>query len=297
MPQARFQLSVLSDEISQDFARACEVASKEFSLRQIELRSLWSKNALGLDATEIAEALRLLKRFDLQVTAIASPLFKVDWPEAPRPKIAEQRDQFNANFTFAQQGEVLDRSIELARTFGTKLVRCFDFWRIENQAPHRQAMNEILQRAAEKTGQSGLTLVLENEFACNTATATEAASVLSSVTSRFFMLNWDPGNAAMAGETPFPDGYLSLPKERIGHCHCKDVIRENGKRAWAAVGQGSIDWVGQFRSLIRDGYRGVMSLETHWRGAGTAEGSTIQSWNGMMLAIQQAKDRNQSEGK
>jgi sugar phosphate isomerase/epimerase len=290
MPQARFQLSVLSDEISQDFARACEVASQEFSLRQIELRSLWSKNALGLDSNEIAEALRLLKRFDLQVTAIASPLFKVDWPAAPKPKAAEHRDQFNANFTFAQQGEVLDRSIELARTFGTKLVRCFDFWRIENQAPHRQAMNEILQRGAEKAGQNGVTLVLENEFACNTATATEAASVLSSVTSRFFMLNWDPGNAAMAGETPFPDGYLLLPKERIAHCHCKDVVRENTKLQWAPVGQGSIDWVGQFRALIRDGYRGVMSLETHWRGAGTAEASTIQSWNGMMSALQQAQE-------
>jgi L-ribulose-5-phosphate 3-epimerase len=110
------------------------------------------------------------------------------------------------------------------------------------------------------------------------------------VTSRFFMLNWDPGNAAMAGETPFPDGYLLLPKERIAHCHCKDVVRENTKLQWAPVGQGSIDWVGQFRALIRDGYRGVMSLETHWRGAGTAEASTIQSWNGMMSALQQAQE-------
>ena len=43
------------------------------------------------------------------------------------------------------------------------------------------------------------------------------------------MLNWDPGNAAAAGEIPYPDGYNLLPKDRIGHCHCKDVVKK-GRR-------------------------------------------------------------------
>jgi sugar phosphate isomerase/epimerase len=289
MPTARFQISVLSDEISQDFARSCEVASRQFGLGHIELRSLWNKNVLALDSNEISEALRLLKEFNLQATAIASPLFKVNWPDAPKSESGEQQDQFNASFTYSQQDEVLESSVMLARVFRTSLVRCFDFWRIEDRAPYRQAINEVLQRAADKTGEKGVTLVLENEFACNTATAAEAASVLSSVTSRFFMLNWDPGNAAMAGETPYPDGYGLLPKDRIGHCHCKDAIRNNGHHQWAAVGQGSIDWVGQFQALISDGYNRVVSLETHWRGAGTAEASTVQSWAGMKSAMQQAE--------
>ena len=37
------------------------------------------------------------------------------------------------------------------------------------------------------------------------------------------MLNWDPGNAAMRGETPFPNGYAAIPKNRIAHMHLKDV--------------------------------------------------------------------------
>jgi L-ribulose-5-phosphate 3-epimerase len=174
MPTARFQISVLSDEISQDFARSCEVASRQFGLGQIELRSLWNKNVLALDSNEISEALRLLKEFNLQVIAIASPLFKVNWPDAPKSESGEQRDQFNASFTYSQQDEVLDSSVMLARVFRTNLVRCFDFWRIEDQAPYRQAINEVLQGAADRTGKSGVTLVLENEFACNTATAAEA---------------------------------------------------------------------------------------------------------------------------
>src|ERR1700690_3178809 len=72
-----FRVSVISDEISQDFGRACEVASREFGMGWIELRGMWNKNVMNLDANEIAEARRILEKYNLRVTAIASPLFKV----------------------------------------------------------------------------------------------------------------------------------------------------------------------------------------------------------------------------
>src|SRR5882672_3431328 len=112
-----FRISVINDEISQDFGRACEVASKEFGLQWIELRGMWNKNLLKLDAKEIEEARRILEKYQLRVTDIASPLFKVDWPGAPKSKFSPKRDQFNAEFTFEQQDEVLERSIELAKAF------------------------------------------------------------------------------------------------------------------------------------------------------------------------------------
>jgi len=284
-----FQLSVLSDEVSQDFGRACEVARSRFGINLVELRSLWDKNIVALDATEVVEAARLMERYDLRVSGIAGPLFKVDWPGAPIPTHNEQRDHFNASYTFAQQDEVLERSIALAKILGASTVRCFDFWRLDDQGPYREAMNQALREAAEKSGKQGITLVLENEHACNTATGAEAASVLAEVRSRHLMLNWDPGNAAMAGETPYPSGYDLLPKDRIGLCHCKDVGWNGAKREWAAVGEGMIDWPGQFRALKRDGYHGVISLETHWRGAGAAEASSIQSWQGMKSALADAE--------
>ena len=57
---------------------------------------------------------------------------------------------------------------------------------------------------------------------------------------------------------------------------------------WAAMGRGMIDWEGQFRALKRDGYRLAVSLETHWRGAGTPEESTRQSWAGMKELLKKA---------
>lgn len=283
-----FELSVLSDEISQDFGWACEVAADTFAMRWIELRTLWDKNIVALDGNEVAEAVRLVRKYGLRVSGIAGPLFKVDWAGAPSPTHNEQRDHFNAAFSFSQQDAVLDSSIALAKTFGSTRVRCFDFWRLDDPAPYREAMNRELQRAAERCGTNGITLVLENEHACNTATAAEAAAVLAQVQSENFMLNWDPGNAAMASEVPYPDGYRLLPKNRIALCHCKDVAINGTMREWAAVGQGVIDWPGQFSALVRDGYRGIISLETHWRGAGSPEASSARSLEGMKAALRKA---------
>jgi len=285
-----FRVAVINDEITQDFGRACEVSSKEFGMEWMELRGMWNKNLLKLDAKEIDEARRILEKYQLRVTDIASPLFKVDWPGAPPSKFSPKRDQFNADFTFEQQDEVLERSIELAKTFNTDRVRFFDFWRLEDQGPYRAPMNEKLRDAAEKAAKKNVILVLENEPACNTATAAEAAKVLGAISTPNLMLNWDPGNAADRGEKPYPDGYDLLPKDRIGHCHCKDAAKKSdgGGYQWAAMGRGIIDWVGQFKALKRDGYHFAVSLETHWRGAGTPEESTRQSWAGMKKALQVA---------
>src|SRR5215472_1620844 len=165
-----FRVAVINDEIGQDFGRACEVASQEFQMDWIELRGMWNKNLLKLDAKEVEEARRILQKNNLRVTDIASPLFKVDWQGAPKSKFSPKGDQFNADFTFDQQDEVLERAIELAKAFNTDRVRCFDFWRLDDQAPYRAAINEKLLDAATTAGRKGVLLVLENEMSCNTAT-------------------------------------------------------------------------------------------------------------------------------
>ncbi len=285
-----FRVAVINDGITQDFGRACHIAAREFGMGWIELRGMWNKNIINLDSKEVAEARRILERYKLRVTDIASPLFKVDWPGAPRSKFSPKQPQFNAAFSFTQQDEVLERSIELAKAFRTDRVRCFDFWRLEDQAPYRNAMNDKLQDAATKAGKKNVILVLENDTSCNTATGAEAAEVLRVVKSRWLMLNWDPGNAAGRGEKPYPDGYTLLPKDRIGHCHCKDVMTKSkgADYDWVAMGRGIVDWLGQFKALKRDGYRNAVSLETHWSGAGTPEESTRQSWAGMKHILEKA---------
>jgi len=284
-----FKLSVINDEITADFGRAAEVAAQEFGLQFIEIRALWGKNIMQLDAKEIAEARRILEKYKLRVSSIASPIFKTNWPGAPTSSFSPKRDQFGANFTFEQQDELLERGFELMRVFQVDRIRIFDFWRLDDPKPYRAAMDQKLIDAAKKAGQRGVTILLENEPACNTATGVEAARTLDAVRSPSFRLNWDPGNAASRGEIAYPDGYSHLPKNRIGYMHCKDVVRTAaGKYEWMKMGGGIIDYVGQYRALKKDGYNGFVSLETHWRGAGTPEESTRQSMAGMKELLRRA---------
>jgi L-ribulose-5-phosphate 3-epimerase len=284
-----FRLAVINDEITQDFERACQIVSGDFGLEWIELRSMWNKNVTELDAKQLDDARKILAAHKLRVTDIASPLFKTDWPGAPISRQSERRDQFHADFDATAQDKLLDHCIALAKTFETDRIRCFDFWRLDDPAPYRAAINAKLQQAAQRCAQENLILLLENEMSCNTATGAESAAVLNAIPDKNFMLNWDPGNAAALGSTPYPDGYALLPKNRIGHCHCKDVvIKSDHKYAWAPVGGGIVDWVGQLEALHHDGFHYGLSLETHWRGAGTPEASTRISMDGLKKTLTKA---------
>ena len=109
------------------------------------------------------------------MTDIGSPLFKVDWPGRRPSQYSPKHDQFNAGFGYEQQDEVLEKCVEVAKAFQTDRVRGFDFWRLEDQAPYRKEINAKLQDAASRLGKKGIIFVLENEYACNTATGAEAA--------------------------------------------------------------------------------------------------------------------------
>src|ERR1700710_216761 len=68
-----FKVGVISDEISQDFDHACYVISKDFGLKSLELREMFGKNLQQSSDTEIADALKILAKYDLKVTDIGSP--------------------------------------------------------------------------------------------------------------------------------------------------------------------------------------------------------------------------------
>lgn len=286
-----FRVAVINDEISPDFDHACYVVAHDFGMSWIELRGMWGKNMMDLSAAEIDDAKKILAKYDLRVTDIASPLFKTNWPGAPKSQYGSKGDLHGAaEATFKQQDEILERSIDLAKQFKTDRIRGFDFWRLDDVAPYRAAIDEKLRATAEIVGKQGLLLLLENEFDCNTGTGREAARTLNAIQTPHLALNWDPGNAVMRGELDaFPGGWDALPKNRIHHCHCKNAVKSaTGKMEWAPVGKGYVDWTAQFRALKQIGYREAVSLETHWREGGTPEQSTRISWADMKRALKES---------
>jgi L-ribulose-5-phosphate 3-epimerase len=123
-----------------------------------------------------------------------------------------------------------------------------------------------LRELADQAAERNLIIGIENEHACNIATGAETARLFAAVDHPALQVIWDPANALVAGEAPFPDGYEQLPISRIVHVHAKDCTVANHVPTFGPLGEMGIDWRGQLAALARDGYRGAISLETHWKG-------------------------------
>jgi sugar phosphate isomerase/epimerase len=151
---------------------------------------------------------------------------------------------------------------------GASIIRVFSFWRTVDPPRTFDAVAAALRDLADGASSRGLVIGLENEHACNVATAAETARILERVSHPALKVIWDPANALVAGEHPYPDGYARLPAARIVHVHAKDCRVSDQKPTWGPLGEMGIDWKGQLGALVRDGYQGAISLETHWAGPG-----------------------------
>jgi len=283
----QFHLGVITDEITQDFEKAL-VWVKGFGLQLVELRFVWDKYVTDFTPDDVKRAKDLLAKHGMKVSVVDSPYFKTPLP-GTKSKFGSTNDPLQSNY--AQQEAILHKAMALAKDFGTDKVRVFSFLRVDDPKTVFDRVAKDLEKTAAVAQREGIRLVLENEFSCNVATGAESAAMLNAVKSPALGLNWDPGNAYDAGETkPYPDGYDKLDKSRIWHMHLKDAAPgPKGETEWMPVGGGKIDYLGQFRALIKDGYKGTMSLETHYLNkARDKEASSRESMDGLLKIIREA---------
>jgi sugar phosphate isomerase/epimerase len=186
-------------------------------------------------------------------------------PGGPPVDARFQQDVFGSPFTWDDQPRLTHRIFELTRLTGARLVRVFSFWRTVDPARCEDRVVAALAALTREAAAHGVTIGLENEHACNVGTAAESAHLLERLPFDNLRLIWDPANASILGDVPYPDAYRRLPRERVAHVHVKDCVMERGLPRWEPPGT-SIDWTGQIAALVRDGYGGWFSLETHWRG-------------------------------
>lgn len=266
---ANFPVAIITDEFTQDFERVCRTAV-EMGIPALELRTVWDKNLVDMNDEEVRQVDHLAKEFGLKVVSIASPVFKCTLPDGGEIDHRFEQDAFHSAHTFEDQPRILDRALELANLFEAPIVRVFSFWRTVEPTEITSRIIEALQGAVEKATAAGVKIGLENEHACNIATASESAPVLDAIDHPNFGLVWDPANCYIAGETAYPDGYDRLRENRILHVHAKDGVLPAGsdRMEWGDVGAGEVDWTGQLSAMVRDGYSGMVSLETHWGGPG-----------------------------
>jgi sugar phosphate isomerase/epimerase len=282
---APFKLGIITDEITGEFDQALDFISAH-DLHFCELRDLWGMNLMSLDQDGLDRAKKLLAKHHLQVSDIASPIYKWNIPQMPA-KLGEKRDAAKAQFVEEDAQRVLEQSFKLAHFFGTRQVRIFSYWRVSEPEKAYPLVRDQLAKAARAAVQNDIVLVLENEHTCNVGTGVELGHILKDISSPGLRGNWDPGNAAMLDETPFPDGYMAV-KGLFSHMHLKDVRKNaaTGKKDWAPIGGGYINFKGQMRALRADRYEGTISLETHYlRPDKDKVESTRESLEGLMKVL------------
>ena len=251
-----FKLSVISDEISQDFQRVVDVC-QEFGVEQVEPRSVWDSPLHKLSDQQVAEMKRILDAAGMGVAAIASPFLKCD---------LGNEEQYQEHLG------ILRRCIEIARVLDTNIIRGFTFWK---PGPAEAVWQQIIDAFDEPIAiceAEDVYLGIENEASTHIATAAEAERLYAALGSKRVQAIWDPANEVYAedGELPFPDAFERM-KPNLIHVHIKDAVHtpdaDDPARCVPVGIGGYINYHAQFKALMDMGYDGACSLETHWRPA------------------------------
>jgi L-ribulose-5-phosphate 3-epimerase len=262
-----FRIAAITDEFSPDLETAVR-SMREVGMTAVELRVVFGKNIIDLTDEEIDRAKQIVGEHGMSIISIASPLLKCVLPDAPEIDARFQQDIFASKHTFEDQPRLTGRAFEIAKRTGARIVRVFSYWRTVKPEACFDRVVVALRALAEKAASHDLIIGLENEHACNIATGAETAHVLAAIDHPNLQVVWDPCNALVSGENPFPEGYRGLSAKRIVHVHAKDCFVTGHTPTFGALGECAIDWKGQIAALLADGYKGYVSLETHWPGPG-----------------------------
>ncbi len=247
-----YRRAVITDEISQDLEHVLEVA-RSFSLDGLEIRSIGDTRVDLLDRVEVERLGAAASDAGLVIAAVAPSFYKCDVDDP-----AERHDHL----------EILRRAIDVGIRLGTRTVRTFTFWR---KYPLTDVWDRLIDAYAEPieiARAAGVTLAIENEYACHVGTGAELGRFVAALNSASAAALWDPCNAFFDdnGEAPFPTGYNAV-KDCLIHVHVKDATRRGaaGAPTLTALGEGEVAIEGQLSALVDDGFSGFVSLETHWR--------------------------------
>ena len=222
-----------------------------------ELRVVNGKNVMDLNDDELKRVKDVLAEAELPVVSIASPVLKCVLPNAPEVDSRFQHDIFASKHTFEDQPRLAEHAFKLAKFFNTRVIRVFSYWRTVDPEQCFDAVVNALSDLASKAAKEDLIIGLENEHACHVGTAAESAKLLAAVQQPNLKLVWDPANAMVGGETPFPDGYSLSAEGPDCSCACKGL--PHGRRE-AHLGTAGNAACGLERSDCGTGGRRIQGL-------------------------------------
>jgi sugar phosphate isomerase/epimerase len=241
-------LSGFGDEIDDDPAVQIAVL-QALGARHIEVRSAWGTNIVDLSDDQLLALAGALKAKDMHVSAIASPIGKVD-----------------VSLPVEHEVERLRRAVNAAKILSAKYIRIFSFYYGDNVPVDsiRDAVVERMAALAAVAEEEGVVLLHENEKDIFGDVPDRVLDIIQSVNSPALRVAWDAANFVQVGVKPFDEGYAKL-RPYLEYLQVKDALFSNGHVVPAGEGDGDV--LRTVEALKADGYTGFASLEPHLAGA------------------------------
>ncbi|MCU1575180.1 MAG: sugar phosphate isomerase/epimerase [Micrococcaceae bacterium] len=241
-------LSGFGDEIDDDPAIQIAVL-QALGANHIEVRSAWGTNVVDLSDDELHRLKQLLDDKDMKVSAIASPIGKVD-----------------VSLPVEHEVERLRRAANAARILESGYIRIFSFY-YGDSVPVDSIRDDVIERMralAAVAEESGVVLLHENEKDIFGDVPERVLDILETVASPALKAAWDAANFVQVGVKPFDEAYERI-RPHLEYLQVKDALFANGHVVPAGEGDG--DLLRTVQALKADGYTGFASLEPHLAGA------------------------------
>ena len=263
------KLGVITDGISRDFEHALKVMT-ESGLEYAELQFLWDKEVGEQTPEEIRKIKALIAQYKVKVSCISRHNF------AGLPVMAtEPEDEI-----YKKHLEGLKRCINIAKELGTNMVRImscrkemiiFGYNGAEKWVASTGSWDrflKLMEAPVKLAEDEGVTLVVETGNNAMITSGVLAKKLIDDLGTRHLKILWDIPNTMYCTEVPYPDAYEEI-KDYIGHIHLKDckadIVRATVR--FCRLGEGDVApyLEGIADALKKDGYRGVISLESVYR--------------------------------
>ncbi len=227
------RLSAFSDEAGKELS--CQIeALKRNNISLTELRSVGGKNVKDLTLDEAREISRTLRNNGIELSALGSPMGKVD--------IDTELDEYIKD---------VRHMCELAVVFGTDKIRMFSFY---NAYEKKEKVFEYLGKMVEVAKEYGVSLCHENEKKIYGDISERILELREKVDGLKFV--YDFANFLQVDEKPETNMDALYPITE--YFHIKDVVHATGEIVPAGHGDGNIDKL--IRMLDRDA---IFTIEPH----------------------------------
>lgn len=263
------KLGVITDGISRDFEHALKVMT-ETGVEYAELQFLWDKEIGDQTSYEIQKIKKLVAQYEVIVSCVSGHNF------AGLPVMATEPD----DEVYKKHLESLKRCMFLAKELGTNMVRImsgrkemiiFGYNGAEKWVASTGSWDKFLKlmEAPVKLAEDeGITLVVETGNNAMITSGVLAKKLIDDLGTKHLKILWDISNAMYCTEVPYPDAYEEI-KDYVGHIHLKDCKVDIARATvrFCPLGTGDVApyLEGIASALEKDGYQGVISLESVYR--------------------------------